>query len=298
MPIRIATAPVSWGILEFAGWGWPRGYREILDEMQQAGYAGTELGPYGFLPTDPAELKAELSRRNMPLLGAFVPLPLTDSALHERGLNDALDVAKLLSAAGAEFLVLADRMDEARMRIAGSVTEADGMSDAQWKSAAALVTRIAEAAAILGLRTVFHHHGGTFVETPAELDRLLDSIEASLVGVCLDTGHYWYGGGDPVRFAQSHARRIWHLHLKDVRQDVLDRVRREKIPYMDAVRAGLFCALGDGAVDIAGVTRELEKRGFDGWAVFEQDIDAALGNSDPLASAIRSREYLKSAAGL
>src|SRR6266851_7947476 len=128
MPIRIATAPVSWGILEVEGWGKQRPYGEVLDEIVKAGYTGTELGPYGFLPTDPKQLKSELAKRNLPLLGAFVPLPLAHAAEHDAALQSALEVGKLLSDAGAPYLVLADAMNPARMAVAGSVDEdRDGM---------------------------------------------------------------------------------------------------------------------------------------------------------------------------
>ncbi len=298
MPTRIATAPVSWGILEFEGWEWPQTYDEVLDEMVQAGYSGTELGPYGFFPKDPAELRRVLKKREMSLLGAFVPLPLSDPTLHSQAVDAALEVGRLLSDAGAPFLVLADRMDEKRMQIAGSAREKDGLSDEQWKQAAELVTQVAEAAKPLGLRCAFHHHCGTFVETPRETDRLLELTDPELVGVCFDTGHFSYGGGDPVEWARSNGDRIWHIHLKDVRSEVLDETRRDKIHYMDAVRKGLFCPLGDGGVDLVGVLQELDRQGFDGWAVFEQDIDPSVKNAKAVDSAIRSREYLRRAAGL
>lgn len=298
MSIKIGTAPVSWGILEFEGWVWPRTADNVLDEMVQAGFSGTELGPYGFLPTRPDALRRELSSRNLVLLGAFTPLPLADEGRHLAALDSALDVARLLADAGAPVLVLADIMDERRMQIAGSATKADGMSDEQWKRAADLVNRVAAKIASLGLRCAFHHHGGTFVETPEELDRLLQLTDPSLVGICLDTGHYFYGGGDPVQCVRQNNGRIWHVHLKDVRSTVLATVRANRIHYMEAVRQGLFCPLGDGDVDLPGVLSGLHASGFEGWGVFEQDIDPEQENTDPLYSAARSRSYLRTAAGV
>jgi len=298
MSIRIATAPVSWGILEIEGWTWRKTYTEVLDEMVQAGYSGTELGPYGFLPTNPNELKRELGQRKLSLLGAFVPLPLADAERHQAGLQSALEVIRLLADAGAPILVLADSMDPHRMDIAGSVTEADGLSDEQWKRAAELVNTVALRARERGLRSAFHHHAGSSIETPRELDRLLTLTDPHLVGICLDTGHYFYGGGDPVECVRVHGKRVWHLHLKDIQPEVLAEVRRSKIPYLDAVGRGVFCELGQGAVDLVGVIHELERAGFDGWGVFEQDVDPALAGPNPLESAVRSRAYLKTAAGV
>jgi inosose dehydratase len=248
------------------------------------------------LPTNPSDLNRELAKRKLSLLGAFVPLPLAHAERHHAGLESALEVIRLLADAGAPILVLADSMDPHRMDIAGSVTEADGLSDEQWKRAAELVNTVALRAREHGLRSAFHHHAGSYVETPRELDRLLTLTDPHLIGICLDTGHYFYGGGDPVECARTHAKRVWHLHLKDIQPEVLAEVRRAKIPYLDAVGRGVFCELGQGAVDLVGVILELQRAGFDGWGVFEQDVDPALAGPNPLESAVRSRAYLKAAA--
>lgn len=293
MSIRIATAPVSWGVLEVEGWARQQTYAEVLDEMVQAGYVGTELGPYGFLPTDPATLSSELEKRNLTLIGAFVPLPLKDPSKQQQAMQSALEVAHLLAACGAPFVVLADELNPQRMNIAGSATPKDGFNPQEWRDATALISEIATAMKGLGLRSVFHHHAGTYVETPEEVAHLLSLTDPALLGICLDTGHYLYGGGDPVQFAREHASRIWHLHFKDVHRNILDEVRRHRIPYLDAIRQGVFCELGKGDVDLTGVIRELEKANYDGWGVFEQDIDTTLPNVDPLKSAIASRQYLQ-----
>jgi inosose dehydratase len=189
-------------------------------------------------------------------------------------------------------------MSEARMALAGRAGASDGFRDAQWDSAAKLIARIAKAAREIGVRSVFHHHAGTYVETPAEVARLLELTDSSLLGICLDTGHYFYGGGDPVEFTRKWATRIWHLHLKDIRANVLEEARREKVGFLDAIRRGVFCELGGGDVDLAGVIRELDRAGFDGWAVFEQDVDPTVPGVDPAASAKRSRDYLRRVAGI
>ena len=293
MPIQVATAPVSWGIMEIAGFTGQKSYGEVLDEMVEAGYAGTELGPYGFLPTTPNELKRELEKRHLSLLGAFVPLPLGRPERHDEGLRSAMEVARLLAAAGAPYLVLSGEMDARRMAIAGAAAGDDGFRQPQWDAAARLLAAIAGAARELGLRSVSHHHCGTFVETPSEVAHLLKITDPQLLGICLDTGHYVYGGGDPVAFARTHASRIWHLHLKDIQPAVLADVRRERVPYLEAIRRGVFCELGAGCVDFPGVIGALRNAGFDGWAVFEQDVDPALPGVSPKESAARSRAYLR-----
>jgi inosose dehydratase len=291
--MRIATAPVSWGIVEVEGWGSQRPYSEVLDEMRQAGYEGTELGPYGYLPTDPILLRAELARRHLELVTAFVPIPLSDPERCEREFSTVLRVADLLSALGATLLILADALSPRRMAIAGRVAPDDGLSEPQWEAAAASLHRIARACRARGLRVAFHHHAGTFVETPAEIERLLARTDPELIGLCLDTGHYVYGGGDPIRAVRTHGSRIWHVHAKDVAPKMLERVRRESLTFVEAVREGLFCPLGDGLVDFPTLIRELRAQGYRGWIVVEQDRDPDRPDADPLRDARRSRAYLR-----
>jgi len=300
MAIRIATAPVSWGVMEVeTSWGRTQSFESVLDEMVSAGYRGTELGPWGFLPTDPERLTAELSRRNLCLIGAFVPIALADSERFSAGYESAIATARLLSECDAPVVVLADAMYEHRMAVAGRVQEGnDGLPEAAWSSAAKLLEKIAADVKPLGLRAVFHHHAGTYIETPSEIRRLLSMTNPSLLGLCLDTGHYLYGGGDPVEAAQKYASRIWHVHLKDVRRDVLNCARKEKRSFLDAVADGVFCPLGEGDVDIVGVINELQAQGYDGWAVFEQDVDPTKPGIMPKQSAAASREYLRHAAAI
>jgi inosose dehydratase len=146
--------------------------------------------------------------------------------------------------------------------------------------------------------TAFHHHAGTLVETPAEIDRLCASTDPSLIGLCLDTGHYMYGGGDPVDAVTKYGSRIRHLHLKDVQREVLQSVRDDGVGFLDAVRRGVFCELGEGAVDVPAITQELMSRGYRGWALVEQDVDAGQPGVNPFESAVRSRKYLRDVIGL
>lgn len=280
-------------------WARTQTFESVLDEMIAAGYNGTELGPWGFLPTEPKRLAAELSRRNMFLIGAFVPIALADPGRYSAGYDSAIATVHLLSECGAPVVILADAMYDRRMQIAGRVQEEkDALSEAVWASAAKLLDKIATEVKAVGLRAVFHHHAGTYIETPAEVERLLSITDPSLLGLCLDTGHYLYGGGEPVEAAQKYASRIWHLHLKDVRGDILDRVRKHKRSFLEAVADGVFCPLGEGDVDIVGVIHGLQAQGYDGWAVFEQDVDPTRPGVTPKQSAAASREYLRNAVAI
>ncbi len=292
--IRVGNAPCSWGILEF-GLGKAIGYRQVLDEMVETGYEGTELGDWGFLPTSPARLRTELQARGLALLGAFVPVALKDPAAHAPGVETAVRVARLLAAVagGAPFLVLADDngKDPIRAANAGRIRPEHGLSQAEWQIFTQGVQRIAEAVrAEAGLRTVFHHHCGGYVETPEEIDTLLSLTDPRLVGLCFDTGHYRFGGGDALAGLRKHAGRIWYLHLKDYDPAVGARVA-EGWTYLDAVRQGVFCELGRGGVDFPRLVAALKFLQYDGWVVVEQDVLPGLGA--PKDSARRNRAYLR-----
>ncbi|MGI8995057.1 MAG: TIM barrel protein [Pyrinomonadaceae bacterium] len=299
MNIKVGNAPVSWGVMEVADWGELIPYRQVLDEIAEAGYAGTELGPYGYFPTEPNELTPELSARGLQLVASFVPIPLAHTERHEAGYQEAMKVAQLLAQSGARLIVLADEMSEARMTVSGRVDESrDGMSNAQWDGAAHILRRIAEACRELGLSAVFHHHAGTFVETPKEIARLCESTDPDLLGLCLDTGHYFFGGGDPVDAVRWYGARIRHLHLKDVQLPVLEAARRDGVGFLEAVRRGVFCELGEGAVDLNRVIQDMTAGGYSDWAIVEQDVDTRNADVKPLESAIRSRQYLRNMIGI
>jgi inosose dehydratase len=299
MSIKVANAPVSWGVMEVADWGEQVPYGKVLDEIAGAGYAGTELGPYGYFPTEPAELIAELSARGLQLVASFVPVPLAHPERHETGYHEAMKVAQLLAQTGAPLIVLADEMSEARMAVSGRVDESrDGMSEQQWDGAAQILGRISEACSELGLLAVFHHHAGTFVETPEEVERLCEITDPDLLGLCLDTGHYFFGGGNPVEAVRMYGDRIRHLHLKDVQLPILEAARRDGVVFLEAVRRGVFCELGEGAVDLKTVIQEMTAGGYSDWAIVEQDVDTRTGNVKPFESALRSREYLRNVIGI
>ncbi len=299
MKIKVGNAPVSWGVMEVEGWGEQVPYRRVLDEIVEAGYAGTELGPYGYLPMEPNKLKSELSARGLQLVASFVPIPLAYPERHEASSQEAMKVAQLLAQSGARLIVLADEMSEVRMAVSGRVDEArDGMSDSQWDGAAQILRRISEDCRELGLSAVFHHHAGSFVETPEEIARLCELTDPGLLGLCLDTGHYFFGGGDPVDAVRLYGARIRHLHLKDVQLSVLEAARSDEVGFLEAVRRGVFCELGGGAVDLKKVIGDMAACGYSGWAIVEQDVDTRNANVKPFESALRSRQYLRDVIGI
>jgi inosose dehydratase len=294
--IRVGNAPCSWGILEFERQAVAAPYGTVLDEIRDTGYAGTEIGDWGFMPTDPGQLRNEVAKRGLQLVGAFVPVPLANSSAHDAGVATAVRTASLMRDAGASdaFIVLSDdnaSVDE-REQNAGRITAAHGLSSSGWATFAAGAEQVARAVRDEArLRTVFHPHCGGYVETPTEIDELMRRTDRSLLGLVLDTGHVMYGGGDPLHVLDRHAERVWHVHFKDCDPGAARDARAKGLGYLAAVRAQLFCELGRGAVDFAAVVSALRHR-YDGWIVVEQDVFPGYGT--PKDSAQRNRDYLRS----
>jgi inosose dehydratase len=295
--IKLAAAPVSWGVTEVAEGVARLPWSQVMDEIKAAGYAATELGPYRYYPTSVAELRAALATRGLTLTSAFVPLPLHNVVALERAQDEALQIARLLSDLGAEYIVLSSASDDRRAALAGHVPTdgSAGLSAAQWRAAAAGLDALARHCHDLGLQAVFHHHAGTYVETPDELAALCRLTDSNLIGICLDTGHYVYGDGDPRAALAAYGERIRYIHLKDIDGAKLALARAEGWSFVEGVERGVFSALGRGVADIAGCVADLQARGYRGWAVVEQDM---LGEYDsegrtPLEGMRAAREYLR-----
>jgi inosose dehydratase len=305
--IRIGNAPCSWGTLEFEGLeGETIEYSQMLDELAETGYEGTELGDWGFMPTDSESLERELKRRDLTLLGAFVPVELRRSEAHAPGLGGVLKTAKLLAqvyqlrnAGTPPFLVLSDEngTDLRRTKNAGRITPEMALTPAELKTFAGGANGIAERVmSETGLRTVFHHHCSGFIETPDEIERLLESTDDKLLGLVFDTGHYAFGSGqcDPevvTRGLNRFAERIWYVHFKDCHPEIARKSRQAGWDYFEAVKQGVFCELGKGCVDFEAVKGWLESRHYSGWALVEQDVLPGMGS--PRESARRNLEYLR-----
>ena len=295
--IKIANAPCSWGALEFdlEEKSEEIGFEQVLDEIKETGYIGTELGDWGYMPTDPVQLRKEIENRGLELLGAFVPVALADVSKHDDGVLAALNVSKLMHSAGYEkaFIVLADDNGSIpeRTQNAGRIESNMGLSDAQWRDYAHGAEKIAKAVKkAFGIRTVFHHHCAGYVETPQEIDKLLSLTDPKLLGLCLDMGHYAFGGGDPVEALRTYSDRIWHVHFKDFDPEIAKTSKEANGDYFDAIKRGVFCELGKGGVDFEAIVALLFQIGYHDWIVVEQDILPGMGN--PKNCAQSNRDYI------
>jgi len=296
--IKIANAPCSWGALEFdlEEKSEEIGFEQVLNEIKETGYVGTELGDWGYMPTSPELLKTEIEKRNLELLGAFVPVALANESDHKAGITAALKVAELMYQAGFKnaFIILADDNGSVleRTQNAGRIKPCMGLSKKQWSHYAKGAENIAKVVKeTFGMRTVFHHHCAGYVETPKEVKKLLNLTDPDLLGLCLDMGHYTFGGGDPVEALNIYGDRIWHIHFKDFDPNAAAISKKNKGDYFDAIKRGVFCELGKGTVDFKTIVNILNKQNYEGWIVVEQDILPGMGN--PKVCAQYNRDYIK-----
>jgi inosose dehydratase len=291
---HFACAPDSWGVLDYPGPSWNQSYEKMLDEMVWAGYTGTELGPYGFFPTDPAVLKPQLDKRKLKLLGSFVPVVLSDPASAGVAVEHIRKVGDLLATLKAPFLVLADAQSDTRNRLSGRVPGdgSAGLTPAQWKNVAHVVEEAAKVSKEFGLDLVFHPHVATYVETPEECERFFDVTSHTGIGLCLDTGHCEYGGGDTVTEAAKFASVLRFLHIKDVDNKILEESRRKKLTFEEAIEDKVFTIIGQGSIDFPGLFRLLDKNNYSGWMVIEQDVKFGATVVPPAESVATSLRYL------
>jgi len=281
---RIAGAPITWGVCEVPGWGHQLPAERVLSEMSSLGLAATELGPDGFLPTDPVELARTLERHRLSAVGGFTPF-----VLHRPAVDPLVELERLLPsflATGAGVMVLS-----ADTGLSGYDSR-PALDAAGWRRLLGNLDRVAKAAAERGIRAVLHPHVGTMVETSTDVDRVLEGSEISL---CLDTGHLLIGGTDPAELTRQVPERIAHTHLKDVDLTWARKVQDGHATYTDAVRQGMYRPLGQGDVDVAAIVEHLGRHGYDGWYALEQDTiltDEPHGEG-PVRDARASVDYLR-----
>lgn len=289
----VGTASVNWGFDRLYYWTTPPTFDQMLTEMAESGYAGTEIS-YHF-PTDIEALRADLARHGLRAASTFHEVLLLDPAQHDAEVARVIPVADRLQALGSDTLILSDHTSPRRLSIAGRVPDdgSEGLDDQQWEALASGLNRIGAMLRDRGMQAVFHPHVGTHVETRPEIDRLCEMTEPALLGLCPDTGHLAYAGADPEAVFVDYAPRVKYVHLKDVDPLILEQVRAERLDFATGVHRGLFVPLGDGMVDMDRIFGALRASDYNGWIIVEQDAP-----SEPLAAAKRSRAFLRERFGL
>lgn len=285
--LKIAGAPISWGVCEAPGWGHQMGAERVLREMSELGLGATEFGPAGFLPGEAKARSGVLNKLGMEAIGGFFPIVI-HRADHDP-LPEVLEELKSYKATGAYELVIAantgvDGYDEKRPKL-----DEDG-----WNILFKNLNRIREACEAQGVDAVLHPHFGTMIETR---DDVMQVIQGSNIKFCLDTGHMFLGGTDPVFFSQNYSDRVGHVHMKDVNGELAEKVRSGQISYFAGVSNSLYVPLGQGSIDMRQVVKNLvEGAGYSGWFVLEQDLTLSaepLSGVGPIETVRRSVEFLR-----
>jgi len=292
MNIRIGNAPCSWGV-EFAQDARNPTWRSVLQQCAEAGYKGIELGPVGFMPEDPVELKDGLDEFDLELIGGVVFRPYHDANAWDDVLDGTQRTCKALQAHGAQHLVLIDSISPRRAPTAGRAAEAEQMDQAEWNAYRDRIVASAKIGVDHGLTVGIHAHAAGFMDFEPELERLLNETPDDLLHICFDTGHHSYAGFDPVAFMKKHIDRISYMHFKDIDPAVKADVVANRTDFYKACGQGIFCNLGQGDVDFPAVRQVLLDAGFKGWCTVEQDCDPTLPGT-PMEDAQANREYLQS----
>jgi inosose dehydratase len=285
--MRVASAPVSFGIFELTtdDEGLPDPI-DVLDAIADTGHEGTELGPPGYFG-DATATAAALAERHLALVGSFLPLRLSrrehideDFAFLDRALG-ILDETTPPDGTRPLALISDAFCEPERMAGAGRIEQLPDtwLSDARFELLVENAQRAAERCLDRGYRPAFHYHGGTYVETPREIDRFASLVDPSVLGFCFDSGHSLFGGGDPVAFLDTYGELVSHVHLKDVDGKVMDEIRTHGLGLEEAWRRGVFCLFGEGSVDLAAIVARLRALGYDDWVVVEQDRHLRVGQT-------------------
>lgn len=292
--VRLAIAPIAWTNDDLPDLGRENTFEQCISEMALAGFEGSEVG--NKYPKDPAVLKRALDLRGLQICNAWFSSFLTTRPYAE--VEKAFIAHRdFLHAVGARVIGAAEQGHSVQGK--QDVPVFDGkprFTDDEWKRLAEGLNLLGRRAQEKGMTLTYHHHMGTGVQTAEEVDRLLSSTDPSLLFLLYDTGHLTFSGEDPESILKKHVARVRHVHLKDVRLSVLERVKREKLSFLSAVKEGVFTVPGDGGVSFEPLFRLLEKNGYTGWYVVEAEQDPARAN--PFEYAVKARAYIREKAGL
>ncbi|RED63249.1 myo-inosose-2 dehydratase [Cohnella lupini] len=291
-PFLLGAHPINWVGEDVKEHGDDTTYAQILDDMQALGLKGTEMGRK--YPPDIGLLKAELSKRGIELVSQWKSVLFSDPAYRESELAAYLEHVKFLKEMGSKVISTCEvggslHFDPRRTPHEREVIRLD---EAGWSSLAEGLNAAGLIAKEYGLKLTYHHHGGTVVESPEEIDKLMEMTDPDLVFLLFDSGHALYGGADPLDVLKKHYDRIAYVHLKDVRREELEQARAAGSDFVTCIRNGVFTVPGDGCIDFAPIIGELIERDYRGWAMLEGEQDPAA--HPPREYAEEAISYLRS----
>lgn len=293
--VFLGIAPIGWCNDDMPELGGENTFRQIVSEMALAGFTGCEIG--NKYPSDPALLKYELDLRGMHIASRWFSSFILTQPI-EQVEADFIRELDFLAAVGANRINVSEQSYSIQGQMDAPVLadKRHVMNDEEWDRFCAGLNRLGRIASARGFKMCFHHHMGTVVQTAAETDRMLANTDPEHVFLCYDTGHFTFAGEDPLAVLKKYVGRVGHVHLKDMRADVVAKVASEGWSFLQAVRNGAFTVPGDGCVDFDPIITLLSGAGYEGWLLVEAEQDPAKAN--PLEYAIKARSYIREHTGL
>ena len=294
--VNLGIAPIGWCNDDMPELGVENTFRQTVSEMALAGFTGCEIG--NKYPTDPAELKRQLDLRGMRIASRWYSSFILTRPMEEEE-QDFIRNLDFLEAVGASRINVSEQSYSIQGKTDVPILTGGHkhvMDDAEWDRFCKGLNRLGRIAADRGFKLCYHHHMGTVVQTSAETDRMMANTDPGYVFLCYDTGHFTFAGEDPLAMLKKYVDRVGHVHLKDMRLDVVAQVREQNRSFLQAVRAGAFTVPGDGNVNFDPVFQVLSDAGYRGWLLVEAEQDPA--KADPLEYAIKARRYIREHTGL
>ena len=289
--VKIANAPCSWGV-DYADDPNNPNWKDVFKEISNAGYKYCEIGPYGYLPKEYEQTSDYLNEQNLKVVGGFIFDHLNQSKLHERIKTKIISTCDLLNKLNAKVFVIIDHISEERMKTSGNRQISKPLDSEEYKLMVSFIRDICKIVKEqFNLTPVLHPHAGTYIEYEDEIDNLFNEVNNSYLSLCLDTAHLTYSGIDPYAAILKYGSLVKHMHFKDIKQEVLDTVYKDKLDFDTAVSKGVFTPLGTGMVDFKKVYKNLNKIHYEGYATIEQDLDPTLG-INAIDYAKKSLQYL------
>ena len=293
--VKLGIAPIAWTNDDLPELGGENTFQQCVSEMALAGFTGSEVG--NKYPKDPAVLKPMLELRGIEICNAWFSTFLISKPYEETEVEFEKHVA-FLAAMGAKVVGVSEQSYSTQGIQDQPVFENKyEMNDAEWDLLCQGLNKLGKLSLEkYGVALTFHHHMGTVVQSAAETDRLMNGTDPALVSLLFDSGHFAYCGENPTELVKRHAKRIKHVHLKDIRPDVVARVREQRLSFLEGVRQGAFTIPGDGCVEFDPIFQVLAESGYEGYMVVEAEQDPAKAN--PLEYAIRARKFIREHSGL
>ena len=293
--VKLGIAPIAWTNDDLPELGGENTFQQCVSEMALAGFTGSEVG--NKYPKDPAVLKPMLELRGIEICNAWFSTFLISKPYEQTEVEFEKHVA-FLAAMGAKVVGVSEQSYSTQGDQSQPVFEDKyEMNDQEWELLCDGLNRLGKLSLEkYGVQLTFHHHMGTVVQSAAETDRLMAGTDPKYVGLLFDSGHFAYCGENPVEQVRKHGKRIRHVHLKDIRPEVVAKVLSEHLSFLEGVRQGAFTIPGDGCVDFDPIFQELAKIGYEGYMVVEAEQDPAKAN--PLEYAIRARKFIREHTGL